>query len=176
MIENDVEHLYTTKDVARVRDKLKKEQNGIDPITRLEIPDKQAVLDHCHDSQFVRAVLHRQTNAVLGKIENLEMRFLSWWYDGTLSDFLRGCADYLDKEHEQKYLHPSFIKKLQVQFNKLNEKQKQNVLSYFGEDSGVNSVQRKLTFKKFVLKKTYSMQDILTIVLKEGNNETKREV
>jgi len=68
MIENDVEHLYTTKDVARVRDKLKKEQNSIDPITRLEIPDKQAVLDHCHDSQFVRAVLHRQTNAVLGNM------------------------------------------------------------------------------------------------------------
>ena len=176
MIESDIEHLYTTKDVARVRDKLYKEQGGIDLITGLEIPDKQAVLDHCHDSQFVRAVLHRQTNAVLGKIENLEMRFLSWWFDGTLSDFLRGCADYLDKEHEQKYLHPAFIKKLQVQFNKLNEKQKQNVLSYFGEDNGVNSVQRKLTFKKFVLKKTHSMQDILTILLKEGNNETKREV
>ena len=44
MIENDVEHLYTTKDVARVRDKLKQEQNNLDPITGLEIPDKQAVL------------------------------------------------------------------------------------------------------------------------------------
>ena len=171
MIENDVEHLYTTKDVARVRDKLKKEQNGIDPITRLEIPDKQAVLDHCHDSQFVRAVLHRQTNAVLGKIENLEMRFLSWWYDGSLSDFLRGCADYLDKEHEQKYLHPAFIKKLQVQFNKLNEKQKQNILLHFNEEKGCNGTQRKLIFKKFILKRTHSMDEILEVIMKEKINE-----
>ena len=167
MIKNDVEHLYTTKDVARVRDKLKQEQNNLDPITGLEIPDKQAVLDHCHDSQFVRAVLHRQTNAVLGKIENLEMRFLSWWFDGSLSDFLRGCADYLDKEHEQKYLHPAFIKKLQVQFNKLNEKQKQNVLLHFNEEKGCNGTQRKLIFKKFVLKRTRSMDEILGVLMKE---------
>lgn len=170
MIENDVEHLYTTKDVARVRDKLKKEQNSIDPITRLEIPDKQAVLDHCHDSQFVRAVLHRQTNAVLGKIENLWTRYLSWWFTGTLPDFLRGCADYIEKEHPKEYLHPSFIKHLQIQFNKLNEKQKQNVLSYFGEQNGCNAVQRKLYFKKFVLKRTHSMNEILEVIQKEKSN------
>ena len=170
MIEHDVEHLYTTKDVTRVRDKLYKEQGGIDLITGLEIPDKQSVLDHCHDSQFVRAVLHRQTNAVLGKIENAYIRYIKWWYDGSLSDFLRGCADYLDKEHEQKYLHPAFIKKLQVQFNKLNEKQKQNVLSYFGEENGCNATQRKLYFKKFVLKRTHSMNEILEVIQKEKEN------
>lgn len=170
MIEDGVEHLYTTKDVARVRDKLKKEQNGIDPITRLEIPDKQSVLDHCHDSQFVRAVLHRQTNAVLGKIENLWTRYLSWWFTGTLPDFLRGCADYIEKEHPKEYLHPSFIKHLQIQFNKLNEKQKQNVLSYFGEQNGCNAVQRKLYFKKFVLKRTHSMNEILEVIQKEKEN------
>ena len=171
MIENDVEHLYTTKDVQRIREQLLKEQGGRDLITGLVIPPKQSVLDHCHDSQFVRAVLHRQTNAVLGKIENLEMRFLSWWFDGTLSDFLRGCADYLDKEHEQKYLHPAFIKKLQVQFNKLNEKQKQNVLLHFNEETGVNSTQRKLTFKKFILKRSHSMRDILQVIQKENLDE-----
>lgn len=170
MIESNIEHLYTTKDVARVRDKLKQEQNGIDPITRLEIPDKQAVLDHCHDSQFVRAVLHRQTNAVLGKIENLWTRYLSWWFTGTLPDFLRGCADYIEKEHPKEYLHPSFIKHLQIQFNKLNEKQKQNVLSYFGEEKGGNVVQRKLYFKKFVLKRTHSMNEILEVIQKEKEN------
>ena len=171
MTESNIEHLYTTKDVVRVRDELYKEQGGIDLITGLKIPDKQAVLDHCHDSQFVRAVLHRQTNAVLGKIENLEMRFLSWWYDGTLSDFLRGCADYLDKEHEQKYLHPAFIKKLQVQFNKLNEKQKQNILLHFNEEKGCNGTQRKLIFKKFILKRTHSMNEILEAIHKEKQIE-----
>ena len=62
-------HLYTTKDVQKVREQLYKEQEGIDPITGLTIPEKQKVLDHDHSNHYVRAVLHRQTNAVLGKIE-----------------------------------------------------------------------------------------------------------
>ena len=157
-------HLYTTKDVQKVREHLYEEQGGVDPITGLIIPEKQKVLDHDHSTQYVRAVLHRQTNAVLGKIENLWTRYLSYWYTGTLSDFLRGCADYIEKEHPQNYLHPSFIKKLQTNFNKLNEKQKQLVLLSFGEDVGNNATQRKVLFKKFILKRTHSMEDILQTI------------
>ena len=132
-------HLYTTKDVQKVREQLYRDQEGIDPITRLPIPEKQKVLDHDHSNHYVRAVLHRQTNAVLGKIENLWTRYLAWWFTGTLPDFLRGCADYIEKEHPKEYLHPAFIKSLQVQFNKLNEKQKQNVLFKFNEHNGCNT-------------------------------------
>lgn len=164
-------HLYTTKDVQKVREQLYKDQEGLDLITGLVIPEKQKVLDHDHSNHFVRAVLHRQTNAVVGKIENLWVRYLAWWYTGTLSDFLRGCADYIEKEHPKEYLHPAFIKSLQVQFNKLNEKQKQNVLSYFGEDKGCNGAQRKLYFKKFILKRTHSMNEILEVIQKEKGNE-----
>lgn len=169
MIDLD-KHLYTTKDVQKVREQLYKEQEGIDPITGLLIPEKQKVLDHDHSNHFVRAVLHRQTNAVLGKIENLWTRYLAWWYVGTLSEFLRGCADYIEKEHPKEYLHPAFIKSLQVQFNKLNEKQKQNVLSYFGVDKGCNGTQRKLYFKKFILKRTHSLNEILEVIQKEKEN------
>ena len=157
-------HLYTAKDVQKVREKLYKEQGGIDPITGLIIPEKQKVLDHDHSTQYVRSVLHRQTNAVLGKIENLWTRYSSYWYTGTLPDFLRGCADYIEKKHPQDYIHPNFIKKLQTNFNKLNEKQKQLVLLSFGEDAGVNAAQRKVLFKKFILKRTHSMEDILQTI------------
>lgn len=170
MIDLD-NHLYTTKDVQKVREHLYKEQEGIDPITGLLIPEKQKVLDHDHSNHFVRAVLHRQTNAVLGKIENLWTRYLAWWYVGTLSEFLRGCADYIEKEHPKEYLHPAFIKSLQVQFNKLNEKQKQNVLSHFGVDKGCNGTQRKLYFKKFILKRTCSMNEILEVIQKEKEDD-----
>ena len=163
-------HLYSVKDVQKVREDLLIEQEGLDLITGLTIPPNQAVLDHDHNTQFVRGVLHRQTNVLLGKIENAYIRYIKWWYDGTLSDFLRGCADYLDKEHEQKYLHPAFIKKLQVQFNKLNEKQKQNVLLHFNEEKGCNASQRKLYFKKFVLKRNHSMNEILEVIQKEKGN------
>ena len=164
-------HLYTTKDVQKVREKLYKEQEGIDPITGLPIPGKQKVLDHDHSNHYVRAVLHRQTNAVLGKIENLWTRYLSWWFTGTLSDFLRGCADYIEKEHPKEYLHPTFIKSLQVQFNKLNEKQKQNVLSHFGLEKGCNAKERKVIFKKFILKRTHSMNEILDVIKKEKQSD-----
>lgn len=164
-------HLYTTKDVQKVREQLYKEQEGIDPITGLLIPEKQKVLDHDHSNHYVRAVLHRQTNAVLGKIENLWTRYLAWWYVGTLPEFLRGCADYIEKEHPREYLHPAFIKKLQTEFNKLNEKQKQNVLSHYGLEKGCNTKERRVIFKKFILKRTHSMDEILEVIQKEKQDE-----
>ena len=88
----DIKHLYTTKDVAEVRNLLKERQNNTDPITGLGIPNKQHVLDHNHKTQFVRAVLHRQSNFVLGKIENLWSRNLAWWYVGTLSKYSSGWS------------------------------------------------------------------------------------
>lgn len=167
----EIVHLYSTTDVAKVRAQLTKEQNGVDPITGLLIPDKQHVLDHDHQTQFVRAVLHRQTNAVLGKIENMWKRYLAWWYTGTLSQFLRGCADYLDKTHPQKYIHPSFIKHVSTQFNKLNEKQKASVLEKMESPIGANGKQRKLLFTKAVKAKKHTMQEILDIIEKEIRSE-----
>lgn len=70
------EHLYTTKEVAKVREELLKKQGGRDLITGMNIAKGDAVLDHCHDTQYVRGVLSRPSNVALGKIENLWMRVL----------------------------------------------------------------------------------------------------
>lgn len=165
--ENTVEHLYSPKDVTRVRGILLKQQEGIDPITGLVIPDKQSVLDHDHKTQYVRAVLHRQTNVLLGKIENAYIRYIAWWYQGTLPDLLRGCASYLETKHEQKYLHPAWIKHVQVQFNKLSEGSKKTVLECLGSEVGSNGKQRKDLFKRVVMRKEHSMKDLLTVIEKE---------
>ena len=77
---SSIPSLRSPKDVQQVREQLLKEQGGIDAITGLEIPPKQAVLDHCHETQFVRAVASRQSNAALGKLENVYARYLKWWY------------------------------------------------------------------------------------------------
>lgn len=166
-----VQHLYTTKDVQAVREKLLHEQGGLDLVTKLLIPPKQSVLDHDHKTQYVRGVLHRQTNAVLGKLENAYIRYISWWYEGTLSDFLRGCADYLDREQPQNYIHPAFVKFLQVQFNKLSEPQKKKVLAHFGSDEGTNGKQRKALFQKVILRKENTMQEFLEVINKEKDSE-----
>lgn len=145
--------LYNTADVKEVRDKLYEQQKGIDPITGMKIPEDQKVLDHCHKTQYVRAVLHRQSNAVCGKLENLWTRYLGWWYTGTLSDFLRGCADYLEKEHPQEYVHPKWTKKVTAEFNKLTSVQRTAVLAAFTDELGKNDTERKKIFKKLLTKK-----------------------
>ena len=65
-VKEEPKHLYSPKDVAKVREKLYNEQGGKDALTGLELPTDKLCLDHCHQSQFVRGVLHRQVNAASG--------------------------------------------------------------------------------------------------------------
>lgn len=159
-------HLYTTKEVAEVREKLLKQQKGVDPITGLDIPKGKAVLDHCHDTQYVRGVLNSPSNVALGKIENLWARYLGWWYTGTLPEFLRGCADYLDAKQPEEYIHPQFIQKLQSQFNSLKEGDKKKVLRMLGQEEGSNGAERKKLFRKGVLKRDKTYFEILDLINK----------
>lgn len=153
--------LYTTKDVANVRELLLKQQKNIDPITGEEIPKGQVVLDHCHKTQYVRAALHRQSNVVLGKLENMWTRYLSWWYKGTLPEFLRGCANYLEKEHPKDYTHPKWLKKVQTELNKLSESQKRFVLESLGLVDGKNGAERKKLFQSVLKSREYTFEQIM---------------
>jgi hypothetical protein len=54
---------------------------------------EDVVVDHCHKSGMVRAVLPRWVNACLGKVENWAGR-VGNGIDPV--EFLRGCADYID--------------------------------------------------------------------------------
>lgn len=171
--------LYTTTDVAKVRKILLSKQKNLDALTGLEIPEGQAVLDHCHKSQFARAVLHRQCNAVLGKLENLHGRYLAWWYPDSLAEFLRKAADYLDAEHPEEYVHPGWLKKVKTEFNKLKVKQQDFVLEEMksfclhSAPKATNSVSRKKLFSTLLLKKKYSYDTITALFNKsKENNET----
>lgn len=159
--------LYSVKDVKTVREFLLKEQNGLDLLTGIQIPDKYAVLDHCHDDdQLIRGVLHRQCNAVLGKIENLWTRYLSYWYPYNLQTFLRQAADYLDREQDTRFRHPNFQKKLKIWFNKLTSKQQNEVLKLLGGYGGANSMQRKDIFSKLILDKKLTFVYIREVINK----------
>ena len=178
-------HLYNPKDVAEVRSALYDEQDWLDKLTRIPLASKDAVLDHNHKTQYVRGVLHRQTNAALGKIENIWTRYLSTWYTGTLSDFLKRAAHYIDQADDHRYLHPTWIKKCKVEFNKLTAAQKQQVLDELDTVSiskgykipkvtGVrfrNDTARKEHFSKIILTKQYSFDTIMTHI-SEVKNET----
>lgn len=167
--------LYNTTDVKRVREKLLKEQEGQCALTGLEIPPKQAVLDHDHKSNYVRAVLHRQVNVMVGKIENAFDRYMAYWYPGSLADFLEDCMMYLDKEQPRDYLHPGWIKSTKAKFNKLNSRQKDYVLNKFNCPSGKNDTERKNLFSKLLLDKSLKYDTILQCLTEAKENyETNR--
>lgn len=163
---NSPRHLYTPNDVKKVREKLLQEQEGRDLLTGLPLTAKDAVVDHSHSTHLVRGVIHRQSNAVLGKIENLYTRYLKWWYNGTLSEFLRNAADYLDRELDMRYVHPGWLKAYQTKFNTLSETQKKEVLKGLARPEGSNSKERKNTFRKTLLSRQFTMSQIEDLINK----------
>lgn len=56
--------------VKQYRIDLLKKQNGLCYLCREPINEGEAVLDHCHKTGYIRGVLHRGCNCLLGKIEN----------------------------------------------------------------------------------------------------------
>ena len=157
--------LYNITDVKHVREKLTKEQNNKCLVTGLDIPPKQHVLDHAHDdNQLVRGVLHRQVNAFLGKAENAFMRLMQWWYPNDLPALMRECADYLEREEDTRFRHNGWIKKINTQFNKLKESDKDKVLELMGLEKGKNGAERKKLFQKGILTKEYDYVTIRTFI------------
>lgn len=162
-------HLITTKDVAEVRKKLYDEQFGVDKLTGLPLQSKDAVCDHNHSTMYVRGVLHRQSNAVLGKIENMYKRYLAWWYSGTLPEFLRKCADYIEAKDDHRYVHPHWIKFMTTKFRALNEDSKKQVLKGMSRNEGANSKERISTFDKALKSGQFTMTQIEHLIRKVKN-------
>ena len=161
---NQPEHLYTPADVKKVRERLLKEQGGLDAVTGLPLEVKDAVTDHSHQTQYVRAILHRQVNSFIGKLENNYTRMIKWWYNGTLPELLRKIADYLDKPDDLRYIHPGFLKSLQTKFNSLSEGQKKEVLKGMAKPEGSNSKERKELFRKALLSRQFTMTQVEYII------------
>lgn len=62
------------KDIKPLREQILKEQHGLCAICQEQIDPLEAVLDHCHKTGYIRAVLHRGCNAFIGHIENNQAR------------------------------------------------------------------------------------------------------
>lgn len=157
--------LYNSKDKQVVRELLTKEQNNLCAITGLPIEPKQHILEHAHDDQMlIRGVTSRQANSALGVIERVWTRYLKWWYSGTLSDFLRQCANYLEKPHDTRWRHDMWIKKANTAFNKLNESNKDKVLVALGCDKCKNGAERKKAFQTAILTKQFGYDILLNFI------------
>lgn len=167
VIKSDI-LLNGADDVNRVRKKLEHLQGGIDPIT------KQALispcLDHSHDSsQQVRGVISREINVLVGKIENTYVRNIKYWCNVSLTDILRGVADYLEQE-KLPIVHPDWKKKCTTAFNKLTATQKDRLLRNFnvGLPGRPNPEKRSAAFKKLLSSRCVTYGEVMDEVLSGG--------
>jgi hypothetical protein len=158
------EHLYTPTDLRKVRLKLLEQQEFKDLCTGLPLDEKDSVTDHCHDSQYVRGVLHRQINVLLGRIENAYTRDIGWWCNIPLPELLRLIAAYLERQDDTTYLHPSWIKSCKVHFNKLSESDKAQALALMKQPEGKNGKERKEIFRKALLTRKYKYKEVLSLI------------
>lgn len=163
--------LYTPKDVAAIREHLIQEQEMLCSITGYPTAIKDYHVDHRHDDeQLVRGAANKHANMLLGKIENLELRFLRHWYPHGLPEFLRACAAYLEKKPDKRWRHPDWIKRIKTEFNKLNEQNKDQVLVCLNQPKGKNSTERKKHFNLAILTKLYGRDKIMFIINKVKGN------
>jgi hypothetical protein len=141
-----------------------KDQKGVDPITKEPIKANQAVLDHCHDSQKVRAAISRQSNSWEGLVFNAYKRCMSWYTDKPLAELLRNLADYLEQDYSKNPHHPGWLKKVKTEFNKLSEGAKDRALLNLGSSVGKNSTERKKLFDKAIKSKRFTFKEILEML------------
>lgn len=94
-----------TTQVKAYREKMLAEQGGVCALTHYPLAPGDAVLDHCHTTGFVRGVIHRGANSLLGKLENGYRRY------GVSKPMMfamgRNLEAYLTRSFEANPLHPT---------------------------------------------------------------------
>lgn len=102
-----VKHLKNSQ-VASVREQLLRAQKGVCAICNQKIiGSDRAVLDHDHDTGFIRGVLHASCNGIEGRMKALGHRS----HKGVVSaDYIIGLGKYLEAHRKPRLnaWHPSF--------------------------------------------------------------------
>lgn len=162
--------LYSVKEIKEVRERLVKEQKGIDPILKEPFPEA-AVCDHDHSTQHVRAALSRNTNAFEGLVNNSYKRCIAWLTDKPLPEILRNLADYLEVDYSSNPYHTAWIKRVTADFNKLTAKQQNELLTNLVNKQGSNPSQRKALFNSICLDRNngYDLIKVEINKVKENN-------
>lgn len=111
------------------------------------------VLDHNHDTGYVRGVIDRDANQFEGKIAGAWKRY-STRAQVDLPTALRNMADYLEAEHT-KILHPKGLVSLVKRFRNKPAHEQKHILHECGFEydtvfNAKNSVDRSKLFRKYL--------------------------
>lgn len=163
-------HLWTATDIAHWRDRLSKEQQGIDPITG-EAFYGRLCLDHDHSktgdsAQRVRGVLSSPVNIFEGKVKAVFHRYLKYATNQPLNVILRNLAQYYERDNSHLPLHTSWIKTVQSSFSSLPEPKKALVLKELGKENGGNALARKKIFLDVLKSKKLSYTQCMELINK----------
>jgi len=162
--------LYTPSEIKAERERLVKLQKGIDPI--LQEPFSETVaLDHSHETQHVRAALNRNTNAFEGLVVNAHKRCLQWLTDVPLPTILRNLAKYLEGDYSNNPYHNGWLKRVKIDFRKLNAQQQGKVLKELGSESGSNSAERLKLFSAKILDRSLGYDIIRNAISASSQKE-----
>jgi hypothetical protein len=121
-------------EIKKFREEIYKKQNFKCDVLNIDIEQGKQVLDHIHsehkyypETGYVRGVIHRDINVLLGKIENqwnrtpkeLKEKF-------ELDEILILLANYIKKHKykDEKYIHPREYKEPKIMKSKYNKLKK----------------------------------------------------
>lgn len=156
--------LYTPKEVKEIREQFLEIQDNFDPILFLPLKPSDSCLDHDHTTQLCRGALHKQSNAFEGLVFNAYKRCIGWLSDDSLPNVLRRLAIYLEGEPVIKAYHPAWVKRVTIDFKKLDSKSQEKVLREIGSTLGSNAKQRVELFKKKVTKEKLGYEKVSSIL------------
>ena len=126
------------------------------PISFADMED--CVVDHSHSTGKIRGVLHRQSNVLLGKIENAWKRYVQKSSAIELPQALRNMADYLEKE-DLNLLHPYGATQLSKKFSVKKMQKQEKILLDLGfkksDIKDLNSKERTKLFRKKITENKY---------------------
>ena len=108
------------KEIKDYRHDLLISQNHVCPLCDKKIEIEDAVLDHCHTTGYIRAVLHRACNSSEG-------RCMKWAYSSKHHDpllFLSNLIEYHQINYSTMPLHPKHLTPNEKELKKLRKGQK----------------------------------------------------
>ena len=147
--------IKNSKEIAEVREKLRKDYDGCCVLCARPLSKEEAVLDHCHESGIIRGSIHRSCNSLLGKLENNYKRL--GMKDFHFMEFVSGVFTYLFTEQyaiDPPLLHPKHKKKQVSQFRKLKAQEQILTLIKLGvyreENPPRNQAERVKIYSKLI--------------------------